>query len=422
MSIAEQLSHLKLSKSSSDSLSNETAGELRLERLCLNEATIRWGDEWEELLSGSDSATPVVWPAAIAEETRHLCRPGEIRGQCLGTWKGSRLSGLALLPGKSIARRTPLTPFPGSRLKGMRLAGNQIFTDGKQESLSRLMDEIGLELIRQKARFLLIEDLQTDSPLHREIERLKTRGYRWCWQTEPQPRFRIQFPPTADDYWKTFSSKSRYNLRRQDRRMEETSLVCYTTPAEVGKFLEQAALVSRNSWQQKRIGTRIRNDEQERRFLKAVANDGHWQSYILFQRGVPAAFLLGMRDQKTFYYEEIGYDAKYAEYSPGTVLLFKVIHHLYETKRVDWFDFGFGDAPYKRLFANQQTESGKGWLLPPGLRSWQLALTIETYKHMQRWGRSILSQTGWLQKLRQQTRRTGKDPDASPKDPSGEEA
>lgn len=221
-----------------------------------------------EFLRSRGVGTPTVWPAAISEETRQPSRPGQIKSQCLGMWEGSTLRGLALLAGKSIARRTLLTPFPWDRLQGMRLAGNQVFTDGGEETLSRLMDEVGRELRRQKGRFLLIEDLETNTPLHKEIQRLESEGYYWCWQTEPQGRFRIQMPETGEAYWGTFSSKSRYNLRRQERKMEETELVCFTKVDQVGKFLKLAGHVSRNSWQQERIGTRIKNDEQEQRYLR----------------------------------------------------------------------------------------------------------------------------------------------------------
>jgi hypothetical protein len=408
MSIVEPLSPSGLTKPSSPPrVSPTSVVGPHVERLCLHEASIRWGDEWEEFLRSHGTGTPSVWPEAISEETRQPSRSGQIKSQCLGMWEGSSLRGLALLPGKMTARRTLLTPFPWDRLQGMRLAGNQIFTDGREETLSGLMDEVGRELRRQKARFLLIEDLETNTPLHREIQRLQRQGFHWCWDTEPQPRFRIRMPETAEQYWGTFSSKSRYNLRRQDRRMEETKLVCFTTPEQVGTFLEQAAHVSRNSWQQERIGTRIRNDDHEQRHLRSLAAKGHLHCYVLMQRSDPAAFLLGMRDERTFYYEEIGYDRNYAEYSPGTVLLFKAINHLYETNRVEWFDFGFGDAPYKRLFANHRTESGKGWLLPPGLSAWELHMTFKACKLSQRWGRALLARLGWLQKLRQQSRRGG---------------
>ncbi len=220
MSIVEPLSPSGLTKPSSPPrVSPATVVGPHVERLCLHEASIRWGDEWEEFLRSHGTGTPSVWPEAISEETRQPSRPGQIKSQCLGMWEGSSLRGLALLPGKMTARRTLLTPFPWDRLQGMRLAGNQIFTDGQEETLSGLMDEVGRELRRQKARFLLIEDLETNTPLHREIQRLQRQGFHWCWDTEPQPRFRIRMPETAEQYWGTFSSKSRYNLRRQDRRM-----------------------------------------------------------------------------------------------------------------------------------------------------------------------------------------------------------
>lgn len=405
MSIAEKPAQMIPSGPTAAICREEARESLRIESLCLTEAGIRWGDEWEELLEKSERATPFVWPAAIAAELRQATRPGDLPGRCLGAWKGTSLQGLALLPPKTITRRTALTPFPGSRLKGIRLAGNSVFTHGSPNLLAPIVDAIGDEIRSQKARFLLIEDLEIGSPLHRQIQNLERRGFRWCWETEPQPRFRIEMPETEDLYWANFSSKSRYNLRRQERKMQETALACFENPGEVSDFLELAARISRNSWQQEQIGTRIKNDEHERRFLQAIASKGHWRSFLLLQRGEPVAFLLGICDRNTFYYEEIAYDRKFADYSPGSVLLLKVINHLYRNKPVEWFDFGFGDAPYKRLFGNHQTLSGKGWLLPPGWKSWQLKLTLESYKQARCWSRNILDRIGWLRGMRQRTRR-----------------
>lgn len=375
-----------------------------VESLCLQEAGIRWGDPWEELLHQTQTVSPTVWPAAISEELRRQGRAGHVQSRSIGLWNEHDLEGLALLPAKTISLGSLLKPLPAGKIQGLRLAGNQIFTNGSESSLHRLVDAVGEELKRQRARFLLIEDLETNSPLHREIERLTKRGYRWFWQTQPQPRFQIRLPATAGEYWGTFSSKSRYNLRRQERLFPEARLLRITTPEKVSEFLDLASQISRNSWQYRQIGTRIRKDEQEQRYLKLLAEQGQLQSYILLGRGEPAAFLFGLRTKEAFFYEEIGYDPRFAEYSPGTVLLYKAINELYETSPVPWFDFGFGDAPYKRLFANHQTESGKGWLLPPGFQSWQLQSALEARRKFQVWGRSLLDRLGWWQQFRRRSR------------------
>src|SRR5207253_9536540 len=96
----------------------------------------------------------------------------------------------------------------------------------------------------------------------------------------------------------------------------------------VGVFLEKAHEISKHSWQTKRLGIRINSTLEQRNFLEFLASQGALRSYVLEQNGRPLAFELGVQWQGCFVLEETGYDSSYSSYSPGTVLLFRILQDL----------------------------------------------------------------------------------------------
>jgi CelD/BcsL family acetyltransferase involved in cellulose biosynthesis len=136
----------------------------------------------------------------------------------------------------------------------------------------------------------------------------------------------------------------------------------------VAEFLHKAHQVSKRSWQAKRLGIRITNDPAHRKRLEVLASLGALRSYLLEHEGDPLAFVLGIQWKGCFLFEETGYHSGYKKWSPGTVLLFRLLEDLTVRDTPRLVDFGFGDAQYKRSFANRETLSGPVLLVPRSLR------------------------------------------------------
>jgi len=69
------------------------------------------------------------------------------------------------------------------------------------------------------------------------------------------------------------------------------------------------------------------------------------------------------------------------------------------------FDFGGGDAEYKRQFANHESRSGTVWLVPP---TWRAGLTLTYLKgcrQLKAAARAIVHACGLATKARQWIRR-----------------
>jgi len=192
---------------------------------------------------------------------------------------------------------------------------------------------------------------------------------------KPQPHWWIRFPEKPGEYWNQFSSKTRYNFRREAQKLKH-SVTCFAEKESVPGFLEKAHEISKRSWQRKRLGLRIGNTLEERSFYEFLASQGALRSYVLELDGRPLAFGVGVQWKGCFILEETAYDSTYSSYSPGTVLLFRILQDLIARDTPRLVDFGFGDGEYKRLFANQQTVSGSVLLLPRRLRP-MLAMWVE---------------------------------------------
>jgi hypothetical protein len=279
--------------------------------------------------------------------------------------------------GRSLAVLTPkgvgFPIFPGLpwtlTLKGLRLIGSQLLGNNEPDALDYFLDSLHRLLQARSLDCVLIDELEVDSPLWAALTRVATaQNIMAYYPGQPQPHWWISFPEKRQDYWQHFSKKTRYNLRRSVRLFEH-SVTCVRQEEEVPSFLEQAAIVSSLSWQSKRYNLRVKNNVQEKQLWKTVARLGGLRSYLLKHQGRPVAFVLGLQWKGCFFYEEIGYDPAFAEHSPGTILLFRILEDLLERDTPRLFDFGFGDGAYKQVFANRKTLSGPVLFLRRGMRS-----------------------------------------------------
>ncbi|MGH7202379.1 MAG: GNAT family N-acetyltransferase [Planctomycetaceae bacterium] len=275
---------------------------------------------------------------------------------------------LAVLVPKDIpARRVGGWGLPWT-FRGDWLAGNELFGRPDEPARSELLHAVAGQLTARRSDFLLVEDLDEHSPLRHELAAMRQAGFRIFEPYGLQARHRLQLPDDAAEYWSRFSGRRRNLFRRRLRQIGAVECECVQSPDQVADFLEQAHRISQKTWQSRRLGLRIRNDETELAQLTFLAMHGALRSYLLRQGDRPLAFLIGHQSGGTFHYEEVGFDGDEAKSSPGLVLLLKVLDDLFARDRPAWFDFGAGDAEYKQLFASHSSRSGDVWLVPPGVR------------------------------------------------------
>lgn len=332
-------------------------------------------DEWLDVLARSGAELPFYHPDYI----RHEMNARE---------PGRKAPALMLMPGDAsesdcgavLVPRTICGPlsFAARRheMAAYYLAGGRFFGNESTANLPRLLEMLTVPLTRGSADLVYVEDVETNSPMWFQLLRIDPSRGLWFLPAGIQPRLKIRIPERPLDYWNSFSSKTRNTFRRKQKKFGDATIVRVTKPEQVADFVRHAHDVSQQTWQSRQLGLRIQNNESQAETLRVLARRGALRSYLLIRGETPIAFLIGNQSQGTFRYEEVGYDPQFADLSPGTVLLLHALEDILTSDPPEWFDFGAGDAGYKRLFANTRTNSGTVWLLRPGLESQFLVSTI----------------------------------------------
>lgn len=315
--------------------------------------------------------------------------------------QGDQWQGLGILVPKTMTSRQAgawgvSVPLAGYRLAGNRFLGN---LDGETQ---RLLLQGCLDFVaRERALFLMVEDLEASDPLcdtAREVVRERGRLF---FPSGWQDRRKIEFPSPPDEYWKKFSSKTRNTFRRKQKKIGASRLVRVSEAEQVSEFLSAAHQISQHTWQSQKLGLRIQNNETELRLFTFLATQRALRSYLLFVDEKPAAFLMGTQFNGHFAYEEVGYHRDYADRSPGQVLLLHVLDDLLKDNPPRVFDFGGGDADYKRLFATVTTQGGSVWLMPNGVRPTLWWSFLRGCRWLDRTARATVETLGLTTRLRQ---------------------
>lgn len=291
---------------------------------------------------------------------------------------------------------------PGWTLQGLRLAGGRALGDvASPGQLNRMLKRATRHAADSGADFLLIEDLDTATPLYRAVQEHASHGCQLFASHDFQPRRYIDFPESESEYWATFSSRSLSKFRRNLKKFGRTELQRVSEIDQVPDFLRAAHEISKESWQSCQFGLRIRNDDAELRQLTILAQHGMLRSYLWWIEGRPAAFAVCNQHGGCFRYEEIAYRAEYGQFSPGRTMLHQIVEDLLRHDSPSVLDFGGGDAEYKQQFANRESSSGSVWLVPQAPRAQVTLKYLKLCRWIRSTGRAVLLQAGLGTRARQ---------------------
>lgn len=370
--------------------------------------------DWLSLYERDQAVGPLLHPDVVLTDLAHA-RPSDHPAVLLQATEAGHGQGVGVLVPKRVTARQ-LGGFPFNlRMNGYRLAGNDFATSAQtaesQTLLQRQLLATALDWVaQQRAAFLLIEDLDEESPLAVTLNATLPGGWRVYRHAGIQPRRRIALPATAELYWQKFSSKTRQTFRRKLKKFGRTHLQRVEDISQVADFLQAAHQISLHTWQTRQFGLRVRNDEAELARFCELARLGLLRCYLWYVEDQAVAFTIGFQDHGRFYYEEVGYLPEFARFSPGQMMLTQMIDDLIAHHRAEWFDFGGGDADYKELFATHSSRSGTVWLFPPSLGGAAVHSYLQTSQSLRRTARQLLTRYGNATRWRQWVRYGGHRP------------
>jgi Acetyltransferase (GNAT) domain len=200
----------------------------------------------------------------------------------------------------------------------------------------------------------LLQQVDVDSPILKNALRLPRAACR-DHVLKPMPHSVLNLSKNAEEVWLGLSSGSRADVRRKKRKLvrefgSEVRIQCFREFPELESAIPQVETIAKKTYQ-RAIGVGFRDSEPIRKRLRFLAERGWLRMYLLTLRDEPAAFWIGSVYNGNFFSDDLGFDPKFGEHSPGTFLLGEVIDDLCSSG-VRKLNFGAGEGRYKERFSN----------------------------------------------------------------------
>ena len=211
------------------------------------------------------------------------------------------------------------------------------------------------------------------------------------------------------DYVKEFSHKRRNTLQRNVRKLAarfEGAMECrqYRGPGDVAEFHSLAREVAVKTYQEKLFDGAIPGSAEFVAGLQERAINDSFRGFILLVGGRPISYIYLAIDEQVAELRYLGYDPEFAESSPGTVLMYLALEHIFAEVGLRFLNLSFGEGQMKKVF-------GRGTFMQGGLYyfRWTARNAIAVYAHLatdktSRWIGSVLSTLGIRKTMRRVTR------------------
>jgi len=176
-----------------------------------------------------------------------------------------------------------------------------------------------------------------------------------------------------ETYMMTKSQKVRYNLRREQRKLEEQHQmdVAHFFGSDIDdRVILRMANIQKRSWLSRR-GADTVDAGALNVMIRALGREGMAEVFILTLSELDVAFILNFCSARCAHCISIAFDETFLSLSPGKVLMSICIKTLLD-RGINAYDFLFGDGEYKRFWANRTILVFRS-VCYRGLRSWVLS-------------------------------------------------
>jgi len=249
--------------------------------------------------------------------------------------------------------------FRSVNLTKIRVGESGVIHNAQQERLTRVFDGISRLLSERSIDVFEILNVRRKTQCH-EILCLALGK----WRTTQREKNRWQAVLVDSETGERLvrhSSKTRNTLRRKDKKLAhefdgDLFVETVSKAEQIDYFIHEASKIVSQSYQAG-LGIGVREgDEAFRDYLYELAAEGVLRSYVLRGKGRPIAYVHGDLQGGVYCLWATSYLEDFKEFSPGIVLLNRVLNTLAD-EGVEVFDFGWGDAAYKEMLGNRRLET-----------------------------------------------------------------
>jgi CelD/BcsL family acetyltransferase involved in cellulose biosynthesis len=171
------------------------------------------------------------------------------------------------------------------------------------------------------------------------------------------------------------SSKTRSTLKRKVRKFAELSkdhidFRVYSSSSRMRQYHKLARSIACRTYQEKLFQGALPETEEFCSEMQRLASEDRVRGFLLFLEERPVAYLYIPLVKGVGEYAFLGYDPDLAEHSPGTVLLYLAIQHLFGERKLKYFNFGYGANQTKEVFSSDHFLRADVYLFRKSFRNW----------------------------------------------------
>jgi Acetyltransferase (GNAT) domain len=170
------------------------------------------------------------------------------------------------------------------------------------------------------------------------------------------PHWSAEVSGTGEWFQKKINSKHLSQFRGKERKLAAFAdgnirIQDFRNRDDVSDFCRDAEIISQATYL-RGLGEGFQDNPEMRNRVNLAADKGWLCGHILYVNEKPSAFWLGTLFREVLYLDYTGYLPELNAFSPGRILLVKMIESLCGRETVRSVDFGFGDAEYKRRYGD----------------------------------------------------------------------
>jgi hypothetical protein len=170
-------------------------------------------------------------------------------------------------------------------------------------------------------------------------------------------RYTIDTTGTFADYLQRLGAKTRQTLKRKVRQYcahvgFDVPWRRFETLDELREFHVLAHRISAGTYQERLFNAGLPSWSE---FVDRIQEAGAGRGFLLYHGAVPTAFLFTPVHRGRAVYTSLGYDARYARWSPGAVLQYFAVSSMFDDADITVMDFAEGEGQHKATFATSST-------------------------------------------------------------------
>ncbi len=239
------------------------------------------------------------------------------------------------------------------------------------DDVATVMATLSAHLGSGEADVVRFQKVDTSTTLFTGIE----RSVGWLQRSHgvrPTINWWAKLPGSWEDFLAARSSKSRRQLRYDDRKFEKK----YSGSFELRRFdtaefrdllTRDLEAVAKTSYQ-RRLGIGIDGSALWEGLIALTLERGWLRVWMLYIDDRPVAFWWGTTYAGVFADYSPAYDPDFAKGRVGTYTMMRMLENLCDDSEVSLLDFGHGDAFYKERFGSYSTNTTDVLVFAPRLR------------------------------------------------------